>query len=129
MPFLNTKRLRDYPRLMLISAWLIMAVNLLFHQGWTGAFGQLIAGDFIAFFSTGLIHASDPQLIYDYNTQLNTQQSLVSPTTLSGYITYINPPYVAPFYYLRTFLPLAWSLLLARWVILRRQYEQEGGVK
>ena len=116
MTILNAKRLRDYPRLMLFSTWLILAVNLLLHQGWIGAFGQVIAGDYIMFYSTGTIYRSNPSLIFDYDTQSRTQQALVAPSILPGYNPYMNPPFVAPFYSLLTFIPLHWSLLL--WTIL-----------
>jgi alpha-1,2-mannosyltransferase len=115
MLFLNAKRLRDYPRLMLIAAWLVIGINLLFHQGWIGAFGQVIGGDFIMFYSTGQIYRSEPGLIFDYDTQINTQQKLVRPTILPGYNPYMNPPYVAPFYSLWTFLSLHSAFIL--WTI------------
>jgi hypothetical protein len=116
MPFLNTKRLRDYPRLMLIATWLVMGINLLFHQGWMGAFGQVIGGDFIMFYSTGQIYQSEPSLIFNYDTQIDTQQKLVMPTILPGYNPYMNPPYVAPFYSLWTIIPLQSAFIL--WTIL-----------
>lgn len=92
MPILNAKRVRDYPRLMLFSTWLIIGLNLLFHQGWIGAFGQVLAGDFIMFYSTGSIYRTNPFQIYDYQTQIQTQQALVAPTVLPGYNPYMNPP-------------------------------------
>lgn len=116
MPILNTRRIRDYPRLMLFSTWLIMLLNLLLHQGWIGAFGQVIAGDFIMFYSTGEIYRTNPFMIYDYQTQYQTQQALVAPTVLPGYNPYMNPPFVAPFFSLLTFISLHWALLI--WSIL-----------
>ncbi len=116
MTILNEKRLRDYPRLMLIATWMVLAANLLLHQGWIGAFGQVIAGDFIMFYSTGTIYRAQPDLIYDYQTQAATQQALVAPTKLPGYNPYMNPPYVAPLYALLTFTALHWSLIL--WTLL-----------
>jgi hypothetical protein len=112
MPLLNAKRVRDYPRLMLGTTWIILALNLLFHQGWIGALGQVIGGDFIMFYSTGLIYRINPDLIYDYATQLNMQQSLVAPTILPGYNPFMNPPFMAPFYALWTFISLHWSIIL-----------------
>jgi hypothetical protein len=116
MPFLNARRIRDYPRLMLFSTWLIMGLNLLFHQGWIGVFGQVIAGDFIMFYSTGSIYRTNPFMIYDYQTQNQTQQALVAPSVLPGYNPYMNPPFVAPFFSLLTFISLHWALLI--WTIL-----------
>src|SRR4030065_2825321 len=116
MTIINARRLKDYPRLMLFSTWLILGVNLLFHQGWIGAFGQVIAGDFIMFYSTGLISRTNPDFIFDYETQLNTQQALVAPSILPGYNPYMNPPFVAPIYSLLTYITLNWALLL--WTFL-----------
>ena len=79
-----------------------MMLNLLLHQGWIGAFGQVIAGDFIMFYSTGEIYRSNPTLIYDFDTQNQTQQALVAPSVLPGYNPYMNPPFVAPFFSLLT---------------------------
>ena len=116
MPILNAKRLRDYPRLMLLTTWLVLGVNLAFHQGWIGALGQVLAGDFIMFYSTGQIYRLNPNLIYDYDTQTGTQQALTAPTVLPGYNPYMNPPYVAPLYSLFTYISLHWALIL--WTLL-----------
>lgn len=116
MSILNSKRLRDYPRLMLFSTWMILGVNLLLHQGWIGAFGQVIGGDFIMFYSTGLIYRSTPSLIFDYDTQIHTQQALVAPTILPGFNPYMNPPFMAPFYSLLTYISLHWAIIF--WTIL-----------
>jgi hypothetical protein len=116
MSILNPRRIRDYPRLMLFSTWLIMGLNLLFHQGWIGAFGQVIAGDFIMFYSTGSIYRTNPFQIYDYQTQNQTQQALVAPSVLPGYNPYMNPPFVAPLYSILTFITLHWAFLI--WTIL-----------
>ncbi len=116
MSILNAKRLRDYPRLMLISTWVILGINILLHQGWIGAFGQVIGGDFVMFYSTGLIYRSNPGLIYDYASQTQLQQGLVSPTILPGYNPYMNPPFMAPLYSLLTYIPLSIALLI--WSIL-----------
>jgi hypothetical protein len=112
MSFLNNRRVRDYPRLMLISVWLILGINLLFHQGWIGAFGKVIGVDFIVFYATGEIYRSDPALIYDYSTQDAIQKSIVSPSIIPANNAYLNPPFVAPLFALLTFvsLPVAFSV-------------------
>ena len=109
---INQRRLRDYPRLMLVTAWAILAINLLLHQGWQGLLGQIIGSDFIMFYSTGLIYRSHPNLIYDYDEQLRVQQSLIHPTVLPGLNPFMNPPYVAPLYSMLTSLPLSWAISL-----------------
>jgi hypothetical protein len=38
-------------------------LNLLFHQEWIGAFGQVIAGDFVVYYSIGSIYRFHPSLI------------------------------------------------------------------
>jgi len=101
---------------MLFTTWLILAINLLLHQGWIGAFGQVIGGDFIMFYSTGLIYRSNPAMIYDYDTQVSTQQGLVTPTVLPGYNPYMNPPFVAPLFSLFSYLSLNWALVI--WTFL-----------
>lgn len=116
MTILNARRLRDYPRLMLVTTWLILGTNLIFHQGWIGALGQVIAGDFIMFYSTGQIYRLNPGLIYDFETQTGMQQAITAPTVLPGYNPYMNPPFVAPFYSLFTFVSLNGALIL--WTLL-----------
>jgi hypothetical protein len=112
MSFINTRRLRDYPRLVLVSAWLILGINLLFHQGWIGAFGQVIGGDFIVFYKTGVIYRSDPALIYDYATQDSVQKSIVSPSIIPSNNPFQNPPFAAPLFALLTYvsLPVSFSI-------------------
>jgi len=114
--FLNTRRLRDYPRLMLITTLGILAINLFLHQGWLGAFGQVIGGDFVMFYSTGSLYRTDPARIYDYAEQYRLQQSLVEPIKLNGLNPFMNPPYMAMLFSLITYLPLLWSLIL--WTFL-----------
>jgi hypothetical protein len=116
MSVLNEKRIRDYPRLMLFSIWLIMGLNLLFHQGWIGAFGQVIAGDFIVYYSTGSIYRTNPSMIYDYETQNQTQQALVAPSTLPGFNPFISPPYLAPMLSVLTYISLQPALFI--WTVL-----------
>lgn len=91
---------------------MILGINLLFHRGWNGAFGQVIGGDFIVFYKTGLIYRSDPSLIYDYATQNSVQKSIVSPSTIPSNNPFQNPPIVAPLFGLLTYisLPVAFSI-------------------
>jgi hypothetical protein len=109
--FLNAKRLRDYPRLMLFATSAILCINLLLHQGWIGGFGQIIGGDFLMFYTTGLIYRTESTRIYDYAEQLRIQQELVMPTTLNGLNPFMNPPYTAALLSLFPLLPLPWSFL------------------
>jgi hypothetical protein len=111
MSWINTRRLRDYPRLMLLATWTILLFNLLLHQGWLGGVGQIIGGDFIMFYATGLMYRTEPARIYDYEEQFRVQQALIEPTVMPGLNPYMNPPYVAMAYSLLPNLPLAWALL------------------
>jgi hypothetical protein len=109
--FLNARRIRDYPRLMLLTTFAILCINLLLRQGWVGAFGQVIGGDFLMFYSTGLLYQSDPSMIYDNAEQFQIQQSLVEPGTINGLNPFMNPPYVAALFSGLTYLPLPWSFI------------------
>jgi alpha-1,2-mannosyltransferase len=68
------------------------------------------------FYSTGLIYRHNPSLIYDYNTQIQTQQGLVAPTVLPGYNPYMNPPFMAPICALLNVVSLNWAIVV--WTIL-----------
>ena len=78
--------------------------------------GQVIGGDFIMFYSTGVIYRSSPELIYDFQTQTHTQSTLVAPTLLPGYNPYMNPPFMAPVYSLLTIFSLPTAMII--WTIL-----------
>lgn len=116
MSWLNHRRLRDYPRMMLLVVWLILGINIGFRNGWIGYFGQVVGGDFIMFYSTGLLFREKADSIYDYESQLTTQQAIIAPTSLPGLNPFMNPPYVAPIYSLLTILPLVWSFV--GWTLL-----------
>jgi alpha-1,2-mannosyltransferase len=116
MPFLNAKRLRNYPRLMFFTTWLVLALNIIFRHGWLGGFGQIIGSDFITLYSSGIMYRADVAHLYDFPNQSLIQQELILPTTLPGLNPFISPPYVAAFYSLFTYIPLStafflWSLL------------------
>jgi hypothetical protein len=113
---INAKRLRDYPRLMFITTWTILALNLLFRQGWLGAFKQIIGSDFITLYGAGLAYRTDPAHLYDFTSQAAIQQTLIAPTTLPGVNPYISPPYVAAVYSFFTHIPLPVALSL--WTVL-----------
>jgi hypothetical protein len=116
MSFINTKRLRDYPRIFFIATWLILAISLLFRQGWLSAFDQIIGSDFVTLYAAGLVHRTDLPNLYNFTVQNDTQQSLIEPTKLPGLNPYISPPYVAAVYSLFTYIPLPFALVV--WSIL-----------
>jgi hypothetical protein len=111
MSFINSRRLRDYPRLMLGTMFFVLLLNILLRQGWMGALGQIIGGDFLAQYSGGLLYRQHPEQLYDFVSQYTTQQSIVEPTSLWGVNIYTYPPYVALIHSLSTYLPYLPSLL------------------
>lgn len=116
---INTKRLRDYPRLMFITVWTILAINVIFRNGWLGLVKQIIGSDFITLYAAGLSYRTDIAHLYDLNSQAAIQQALITPTVLPGVNPFISPPYVAAAYSLFTFikLPVAFILWTALTII------------
>jgi len=115
-PFWNSRRLRDYPRLMFIAIWIILLFNLVFRQGWMGALNQVIGSDFITLYAAGLAFRTGLHNLYNLTTQFEIQQSLIQPTLLSGVNPFISPPYVAQVYSIFTHLPLSLAFIL--WTLL-----------
>ena len=116
MNIINARRLRDYPRLMFITTWIILAINLIFRQGWLGGLNQIIGSDFITLYAAGLIYRTDLPHLYDLSTQFAIQQSLIQPTNILGVNPYISPPYVAQAYSLFTYTSLPIAFIL--WTVL-----------
>jgi hypothetical protein len=64
--WLNQKRLRDYPRLILFGSGLVVFFNILFCQGWIGGLtGILMFGDFIDYYSAGIIYKNNVAQLYN----------------------------------------------------------------
>jgi hypothetical protein len=123
MSIINPKRMRDYPRLFFIATWTILALNVIFRQGWMGLLKQLIGSDFITLYGGGLAQRINPAILYDFVNQTTIQETLIKPTTLPGLNPFISPPYVAGVYGFFTILPLTpafilWSLLSLLMTIL-----------
>jgi hypothetical protein len=114
--FINERRLRVYPRLVLLAVCGVQAFNILFRQGWRGGLGQIIGLDFIILYTGGLLYRTDIAHLYDYPTQLAAERLLIRPTALPGSGPFSNPPFVAWAYSSFTHLPLVWALLL--WSVL-----------
>ena len=113
---INERRLRNYPRLMLMGLWGVLLASLVLRQGWRGGLGHIIGSDFVTLYAAGLLYRLDIGHLYDLAMQGSVQQALIRPTPLPGVNPYISPPYVAWAYGRLTFLPLIWALLL--WVVL-----------
>ncbi len=109
--FLNERRLRDYPRLMLLAMVAVILANILLRQGWVGGLGQVIGSDFITLYAAGWQYRHDPAGLYDFERQYAVQQALVEPTVLPGLNPFISPPYVAMAYAGVTGVPLVRAFL------------------
>jgi hypothetical protein len=109
--FINQQRLRNYPLIILFTMMATLVLNLLLHNGWYGAAGQIIGGDFLAQYSGGLLYRQHPDQLYDFDAQFSVQQSIVEPTSLWGVNIYTYPPYVALIHSLSTYLPYLPALL------------------
>jgi alpha-1,2-mannosyltransferase len=93
--WLNPKRLRDYPRLVFIASWVVLLLNVIFRQGWTGGLtGIMIGGDFISNYSGGVIYKTDISHLYDPEYQQLNQAELIAPYHSQGFAPFISPPYV-----------------------------------
>jgi hypothetical protein len=114
--FINERRLRVYPRLVLLAVCVVQAFNILYRQGWRGGLGQIIGLDFIILYTGGLLYRTDIAHLYDYPAQLTAERLLIWPTALPGSGPFSNPPFVAWGYNAFTLLPLVWAFLL--WSVL-----------
>jgi hypothetical protein len=117
LKWLNPKRLRDYPRLILIASWSIVILNMLLHHGWIGGLtGIMIGGDFISNYSGGILYQTDINHLYDPAAQEANQASLIAPSQSAGFAPFISPPYVALATSWLSFIPLAYAF--TGWEIL-----------
>jgi len=107
--FLTPRRIRDYPRLMLLAMAGVLAGHVLMRSGWLGGLGQIIGHDFIAQYTGSAVFLQDIDRLYDFETHRVVQEDLVAPTPLVGLAPFINPPYVAMAYAPLTRMPLSWA--------------------
>jgi alpha-1,2-mannosyltransferase len=108
---LNNRRLRDYPRLFLISGVLVLFINVLLHQGWIGGLtGIMMSGDFISNYAGGIQYRTGIDQLYNPYVQEEIQAELIAPTVSAGFAPFISMPNVAWAYSLLTALPLAWAV-------------------
>jgi len=114
--FINERRLRVYPRLVLLVFCVVQAFTVLFRQGWRGGLGQIIGLDFIILYTSGSLYRADIVHLYDFPTQLGVERLLIWPTALTGSGPFSNPPFVAWGYSAFTHLPLVWAFFL--WSVL-----------
>ena len=114
---LNSKRIRDYPRLMLVSCGIVLLLNLVLHHGWQGGlFRLLMWGDFIVYYAGGMIYKTNITGLYNPAVQESTQLKLISPTIPPGVTLYSYPPNAAQLHSLLSYLSLPASLIL--WCVI-----------
>ncbi|NJD60109.1 MAG: hypothetical protein C3F13_05250 [Anaerolineales bacterium] len=115
--WLNPKRLRDYPRLILIACSIVLLLNLLLHRGWVGGVLNLLMwGDFVVYYAGGLLYKTDIAQLYNPVVQESTQLSLIAPTVPPGVTLYSYPPHAALLHSVLSYLSLPISLIL--WCLL-----------
>jgi hypothetical protein len=116
-PFLNSRRLRDYPRLIAIAIWGVMIFNAIFGEGWYGKFGRITSYDFLTLYSAGYLYRTDIAHLYDISSMADTEQSIFHPSSLQGGVNlFSSPPYVAMLYSPFTLLPYGWAFAI--WLVL-----------
>lgn len=125
-PWLNARRLRVYPRVILAGLAIGFVLAFMLGSGartWTGRLG----GDFPAFYAAGRIVAhGDAARLYDWDVQAQAQSDLFPGKNGSQFLAFAYPPYVALLYrplaalpyrvaYLLHTLLMAAALLAAAW--------------
>jgi hypothetical protein len=113
MNWLNSKRLRDYPRLILISYSIVLFLNIVLSNGWIGGiFGLLMWGDYIDYYAAGIIYKDNISQLYNPAVQESTQRALLYPTNPPGVTFYSYPPNAAQAHSLLSYIPLPTSVIL-----------------
>lgn len=79
---------------------LIFVTNYRGSDGYVLQNGNILGGDFLCFYVSGKIAASEPDLLYDFESQLKKQLQVVSgrKEAIGGRLPYIYPPLVAYFF-------------------------------
>ena len=122
--WLNHKRLRDYPRLVLIASGIVILLNVLLSHGWIGGLtGILMFGDFVDYYSAGILYKTNIAQLYNPAVQESSQLRIISPTIPPGVTFYSYPPNAALFHAIFSYLSLPicvffWCLLSIYCVIL-----------
>jgi hypothetical protein len=110
--WLNSKRIRDYPRLVFIASWVVLLLNLIFHRGWIGGLtNYLVFGDFIVYYAAGKLYINNIAQLYDLNVQEITQLNLLGLTNPIGLSIYSYPPNAALLHSAVSHIPLILSIV------------------
>jgi hypothetical protein len=115
--WLNKKRLRDYPRLILIASTGVILLNIILSNGWIGGLtGLLMWGDFIDYYSAGILYKTNIAQLYNPIIQETSERSLIAPSNPPGVSFYSYPPHSAQLNTIFSLVSLPISLML--WCII-----------
>ncbi len=115
--WLNSKRLRDYPRLILFASSSVILLNVLLRHGWIGGLtGILLWGDYICYYAAAILYKNNISQLYNSTIQQNTQFGLIAPTIPPGVTLYSYPPNAALLHSVITYIPLTIGLIL--WCVI-----------
>jgi hypothetical protein len=110
--WLNNKRLRDYPRLVLIASGIVIILNIILSHGWIGGLtGLLMWGDFIDYYSAGILYKTNIAQLYNPAVQELTERNLIAPSNPPGVSFYSYPPHSAQLNTIFSFVSLPISLI------------------
>jgi hypothetical protein len=111
--FLNNKRLRDYPRLILIASGGVILFNVFMSNGWIGGLTRILMwGDFIDYYAAGILYKNNIAQLYDPAIQESTQLKLIAPTVPPGVTFYSYPPNAALLHSVLQYISLPINILL-----------------
>lgn len=111
--WLNPKRLRDYPRLILFSCGSVIILNVLLRNGWTGGLTRILLwGDYICYYAAAILYRTNIAQLYNSTVQQNLQFSLIAPSVPPGVTLYTYPPNAALLNSVFSYLPLLGGLVL-----------------
>ncbi len=117
--FLNSKRLRDYPRLILIASGGVIIFNIILRNGWIGGLtGILMWGDFIDYYAAGILYRTNIAQLYNPAIQESTQLKLIAPTVPPGVTFYSYPPNAAFLHSVLQYISLPISILILCFISL-----------
>jgi hypothetical protein len=113
MSWMNSKRLRDYPRLILTSSTFVILLNVILNQGWVGGLtGLLIWADFIDYYGAGKLYINYVDQLYNPIAQVESQLDTLSPYKPQQFTFYSYPPNAALLHSGFTHLSLTLSIVI-----------------
>jgi hypothetical protein len=107
---LNQARLRVYPRLILVTVWVVMALNLVLRED------LFIGYDYLIFYTGGKLFQSDAAQLYDPQALSDLSRQILPGAEIGVHNVYLNPPYYAALFTWITRIPYLPSLI--GWLLL-----------